>query len=85
MIPTLEKAAGKENVHLIKAVTPAEDFSYFQKEIPGFYIGLGGMKPDADPSEVAFHHTPDFYVDDSGMILGMKAMATLTLDYMSNQ
>ena len=40
MLPSLEKAAGKDNVHLINAITGAEDFSYFQKEVPGLYFFL---------------------------------------------
>ena len=35
MLPTLESIALKENVILSDAVTGAEDFSYFQDEIPG--------------------------------------------------
>ena len=27
--------------------------------------------------------TPDFYVDDSGMIYGVKAMSRLVVDYMN--
>lgn len=38
MVPSLQKAAGKENVLLINAITGAEDFSYFQMEVPGFYF-----------------------------------------------
>jgi len=45
MLPSMERVAGKENVQIQKAVTGAEDFSYFQKEILGFYFFLGGMPP----------------------------------------
>ena len=85
MIPTLRRVAGPENVNIIPPITGAEDFSFYQEEIPGFFFFVGGCPEGTDPSTAAPHHTPDFYVDDSGMILGMKAMATLTLDYMSNQ
>ncbi len=83
MIPTLQRVAGSDNVHLVNAVTGAEDFSFFQKEIPGFYFFLGG-KPSEGPegSSLGGHHTPDFYIDESGLILGLKSMVNLTLDYM---
>ncbi len=84
MIPSFEKAAGKENVHLIKAITGAEDFSFFQKEIPGLYFFLGGKPLDVPVEEAASHHTPDFYIDESGMLLGVKTFIQLSLDYLNN-
>lgn len=83
MLPSLKRAAGKENVRIIRPITGAEDFSFFQEQIPGLYFFIGGCPPDRDPDTVAGHHTPDFYVDDAGMQLGMKAMMRLTLDYLS--
>ena len=74
--------AGKENVKIIKAVTGAEDFSFFQQKVPGIYFFIGGIPKGFDPAKVADHHTPDFYVDDSGMLLGMKTMTEITLDYL---
>lgn len=85
MLPTLKRAAGPENVEIIKPITGAEDFSFFQEQVPGLYFFIGGCPPDRDPEKVAGHHTPDFYVDDSGMKLGMKAMMGLTLDYLSKK
>ncbi|MBT8237801.1 MAG: amidohydrolase, partial [Croceitalea sp.] len=81
MLPTLQRAAGADNVVIQKAVTGAEDFSYFQREVPGFYFFLGGMTPGTTESYP--HHTPDFKIDDAGMLLGVKAMTGLTLDYLS--
>lgn len=84
MLPTLQKTAGQKNVHLMAALTGAEDFSYYQKEVPGFYFFLGGKPVDLKPEDASAHHTPDFYIDESGMILGLKAFVNLTLDYMNN-
>ncbi|NNL09346.1 MAG: amidohydrolase [Croceitalea sp.] len=81
MLPTLQRAAGADNVVTQKAVTGAEDFSYFQREVPGFYFFLGGMTPGTTESYP--HHTPDFKIDDAGMLLGVKAMTGLTLDYLN--
>src|SRR6056297_1577416 len=82
MVPTLEKLAGKENIVLSDAITGAEDFSFFQKKIPGFYFFVGGMPQGMDPADAAPHHTPDFYIEEEGMKLGVKALAALTVDYM---
>ena len=80
VLPSLQKAAGEENVILRKATTGGEDFSYFQELVPGVYFFLGGMTPGND--EAFPHHTPDFKIDDSGMLLGVKAFTQLTLDYL---
>ena len=82
MLPSLEKAAGKENVILINAITGAEDFSFFQQEIPGFYFFVGGKPLDVEVKDAASHHTPDFYIDESGLKLGVKSMVSITLDYL---
>ncbi|NCQ15982.1 MAG: amidohydrolase [Flavobacteriales bacterium] len=81
MLPTLEAIAGKENVELVKATTGGEDFSFFQEEIPGFYYFLGGLSPEN--TEAYPHHTADFLIDDSGMLLGIKSLSQLTLDYLN--
>ena len=82
MVPTLYKVAGEENVNLVNPVTGAEDFSYYAKEVPGLFLFVGGMAKGADPKEVAPHHTPDFYIDESGLKLGVRTLCALTLDYM---
>jgi amidohydrolase len=82
MLPSLEKAAGKENVMVVKPVTGGEDFSYFSDKVPGLYFFLGGMTPGN--TEAFPHHTPDFKIDDSSMKLGVKTFCQLTLDYLNN-
>ena len=84
MLPSLKRINGDNNVHLMTAITGAEDFSFFQKEIPGMYFFIGGAKKGTDPNNAAPHHTPDFYVDDSAMITGIKSMSTLALDYLKD-
>ncbi len=81
MLPTLNRVAGAENIQTQKAITGAEDFSYFQREVPGFFFFLGGMTPGN--TESFPHHTPDFLIDDSGLILGVKALTELSLDYLN--
>lgn len=85
MVPTLEAVAGKENVVLTPPATGAEDFSYYQDKVPGLFFFLGGMPKGKNRAETASHHTPDFYIDESGFVLGMKVMSNLTLDYMEMQ
>lgn len=82
MLPTIEAAAGKENVINVPLATGAEDFSFFQMEKPGLFINLGGMKKGGDPATTASHHTPDFYIDEGGFVLGMRVMSYFVVDYM---
>ena len=83
MLPTLKSVAGDSNVILTKATTGGEDFSYFQEVVPGFYFFLGGMTPG---NKTPFpHHTPDFQINEDGLLLGVKSMTQLTLDYLNAQ
>jgi amidohydrolase len=81
MVPSLHKAAGKDNVILGEWVTGAEDFSEFGTKAPAFYFTVGGMPPDKNPSTAAPHHTPDFLIDDSRLDVGVKAFANIVFDY----
>jgi amidohydrolase len=81
MMPSVVQAAGEDNVHLVRAVTGAEDFSFYAQKAPGLFLFLGGMPDDAEAP--APHHTPDFYVDDAGMKLGVRTLCYLTVDYMN--
>ncbi len=82
MIGTVQNVAGKENVTLIPAKTGAEDFSYYQQKVPGFFFFLGGKPKGKDVSEAAPHHTPDFFVDESSMVLGVRSLSRLAVDYL---
>ncbi len=82
MVPSLERAVGKENVVRIHAVTGAEDFAFYQEKVPGFFFFVGACPPDVDPAKAPSHHTPDFLIDERGILPGLKAMLNVTLDYM---
>ena len=82
MVPTLESVAGKDNVSITAAATGAEDFAFYQQKVPGLFFFLGGAPKGKPESQTAPHHTPDFYIDEGGFVLGMKSMASLVVDYM---
>lgn len=83
MLPSLQATAGKAHVKLKPPVTGAEDFSFYQEKVPGLFIFLGGMPKGQDPLKAPSHHTPDFFIDESGFGLGVEALSNLALDYMS--
>jgi amidohydrolase len=85
MVPSLVNTVGKEKVRLIPAVTMAEDFSFYQQRVPGFFFFLGaypaGLKPERTPS----HHTPDFLIDEGAFTTGVKALLSVTIDYLMSK
>ena len=81
MLPSLEKAAGRENVYLSEWTTGAEDFAFFGEKAPSFYFFVGGMPKSKNPKEAAAHHTPDFMIDDSRLDVGVKAFCNIVFDY----
>ena len=81
MLPSLEKAAGKENVIENEWVTGAEDFSFYGEKAPAFFFFVGGMPKGKNPKDAAPHHTPDFFIDDSRLDVGVKAFCNIVFDY----
>lgn len=81
MLPSLEKSAGRENVIEDVWTTGAEDFSYFGEKAPSFFFFVGGMPKGKNPKDAAAHHTPDFYIDDSRLDVGVKAFCNIIFDY----
>lgn len=84
MLPSLEKAIGKENVYATEWTTGAEDFSYYRLKAPAFFFNVGGMPTGKTAKESAPHHTPDFFIDDSRLDVGVKAFCNIVFDFQMN-
>ncbi|GAA6170796.1 M20 family metallopeptidase [Colwellia sp. KU-HH00111] len=84
MLPVLQATAGVAKTQVTNPVTGAEDFSFFQEQVPGLYLFVGGRSKDTPANQAPDHHTPEFEIDESGMKLGVELLTNLTLDYMSN-
>ena len=80
-VPALQLAAGKENVALTNWKTGAEDFSYYGTKAPAFFFYLGGMPKGNDPDKAPAHHTADFFIDESGFDVGVKAFCEIVFNY----
>ncbi len=81
MLPSLQTAAGKDNVRPMEWVTGAEDFSFFGTKAPAFFFYFGGMPRGNDAQHAPPHHTPDFMIDDSRLFVGVKTFCQLVFDY----
>ncbi len=79
MLPSLQKTTGQGKTVLVSAITGAEDFSFFQQKVPGFFFQLGAKPANAKATS---HHTADFFLDESCFKLGVNAFTNLVLDYM---
>ena len=82
MAPSIRKAIGAENVFEAPLIMASEDFSEFQKKVPGFFVFLGINKADQGDVKPAPNHSPFFYVNDDALASGIKTMATLAIDYL---
>lgn len=85
MLPVLQAVAGAEHVHRNPPETGAEDFAFIAERVPGFYINIGGRPSNVPEEEASDHHTPDFYIDDSGLGLGVRAMTAMALHYLRSR
>lgn len=81
MLPSLEKAIGKENVINAEWTTGAEDFAFYRSKAPAFFFFVGGMPKGVNPKDAFPHHTPDFFIDDSRLDVGIKAFANIIFDF----
>lgn len=82
MAPSLERAAGAGMTKVIQPVTMAEDFSFFQRKVPGLFFFVGAYPEEMKPTRQPTHHTADFIIDERSLEVGMKSLLTLTIDYM---
>ena len=83
MVPTLQRVAGDDPVDVQDLMTVAEDFSYFQHEVPGLFFFLGVTPNDQDPATAPVNHSPLFFADEQALLVGVRALTSLTLDYMT--
>jgi len=81
--PTLERIAGAGSVAIGDKVCGAEDFSFFQQKVPGFFYFIGCTRPDVDPTRAAPNHSPLFEVDEDCLEVGFKTLAGLALAWLA--
>jgi amidohydrolase len=82
MVPTLERVAGKQKVLVFPLLTGSEDFSFFQEKVPGLFFFLG-ITPEGGKRTPS--HSSVFYVDEKAMIVGIRAMSNLAIDFLASK
>ena len=82
MVPTLERVYGERSVFESPRVTGAEDFSFFQEKVPGFFFFIGARPPELTQAQAIPNHSPFFYVDEGALAPAVQAMTELAVDYL---
>jgi amidohydrolase len=82
MVPTLRRVAGADKIAIAKQTTTAEDFALFEEKVPGMFFFLGITPKGTDPATAAPNHSPRFFVDESAIVPGIRALANLAVDYL---
>jgi amidohydrolase len=82
MLPSLEKVAGQGNVVDPGLTMGAEDFSFYAKQVPGLFFFVGATPKGQDPMKAASNHSPEFFLDESALDLGLRALLQVSLDYL---
>jgi len=85
MTPSLRRvAAGTFNPNA-QPTTTSEDFSYYGQKVPALYFFLGVAPKGADPAAWAANHSPRFSPDEAALITGVRALASLAVDFLAGK
>ena len=85
MTPSLRRVAvGMFNPNA-QPTTTSEDFSYYGQKVPALYFFLGVAPKGADPAAWAANHSPRFSPDESALITGVRALASLAVDFLAGK
>lgn len=85
MLPTLKRIGGEGGSRMNQRVMIAEDFSYFQQQVPGMFYFVGITPKDQDMAKAAPNHSPRFYIDESGLLQGARSLAALAVDFLTGR
>ncbi len=85
MAPTLQRVAGAGKLELVPKVTGAEDFSFFQRIIPGLFFFIGVTPTEIDPTKAYSNHSPKFFAHEDGLLIGVRSLAHLTCDFLESK
>lgn len=83
MDATLRRVGGAKIVPDVSPSTTSEDFSFFQKQVPGVFFFLGVTPKGTAPENIYANHSPRFFADEAALITGVRAMSNLVVDYLS--
>jgi amidohydrolase len=80
VLPSLQRAAGPANVVVMDPMTGSEDFAFYAQQVPGFYFFVGVTPKGQDAEKAPSNHSQHFFVDESALPVGTRAMLQAALD-----
>ena len=78
--PTGRGHTSGDQVIEVPRYTVAEDFSQFANRVPGFYFFVGATPADHDPATAPANHSPQFFLDETALAVGRRAMLAVALE-----
>jgi amidohydrolase len=84
-VPSLERAVGADNVVPMGLVMGAEDFSFYARQVPGFFFFIGATPPERALADAPSNHSPEFFLDEAALKTGTRAMLQVVLDYQNDE
>ncbi|QEL14063.1 amidohydrolase [Limnoglobus roseus] len=84
MAPVLKRAADGK-VAKAPLAGASEDFSFYAKEVPGLYVFLGVTPDGQDPATAAPNHNPNFFVDETALVVGTRTMSSLAVNFLNSE
>jgi len=82
-LPVLQRVYAPHRVFESPLITGAEDFSFFQQQIPGVYYFIGARSPDVPLSDAVPNHSPFFTVDEAVLVPAVRSLASLAVEYLA--
>jgi metal-dependent amidase/aminoacylase/carboxypeptidase family protein len=81
MIPTLKRVVGADHFSIGRPSAAGDDFSRFARRAPGMYFSLS-VTPAGVNAQQAVNHSPLFQGDDAALLIGVRLMSTVAMDYL---
>jgi amidohydrolase len=82
MLPSLARVGRGGEVKEIPYVTGAEDFAYFGQKVPALFFFVGSTPEGVDAAQAPSNHSPQFYLDEGSLPVGLRAMMGVAVDYL---
>jgi len=82
MLPSLARVGRGGQVKEMPYVTGAEDFAYFGQKVPALFFFVGSTPDGVDAAQAPSNHSPQFYLDEGSLPVGLRAMMGVAVDYL---
>jgi len=88
LMPSLDRVAAGGHVVIVEPRTVAEDFAFYVTKVPGMYFLLGAAPAGMDSAACASlppNHSSRFSPDEAALPTGVRALASVAVDYLAGR